>query len=69
LCLRYSDDSGNTWSDEIWMDVDTFGQHDAMAVWFQLGHGRDRVWEVSSTSPALTVWLAAYLDVLPGTHV
>ncbi len=69
LCLRYSDDSGNTWSDEIWMDVDAFGAYDSMAVWFQLGSGRDRVWEVSSTSPALTVWLAAYLDIMPGTHV
>ncbi len=69
ICLRYSDDSGNTWSDEIWMDVDAFGAYDSMAVWFQLGQGRDRVWEVSSTSTAMTVWLAAYLDILPGTHV
>lgn len=68
ICLRYSDDSGNTWSDELWQTVDHKGDYSAIAQWFQLGRGRDRVWEVSSTSDAMTVWLAAYLDVIPGSH-
>jgi len=68
LCLRYSDDAGNTWSDELWITVGALGVYDAVAEWWSLGRGRDRVWEVSSTSEALTVWLAAYLDIIPGTH-
>jgi Neuraminidase (sialidase) len=68
ICLRYSDDQGATWSDELWQTVDSLGNYSAIAQWFSLGRGRDRVWEVSSTSEAMTVWLAAYIDVIPGTH-
>lgn len=68
ICLRYSDDSGNTWSNEMWLTVDVRGGYDLVAQWWQLGRARDRVWEIYSDSPALTVWLAAYMDVIPGTH-
>ncbi len=68
ICLRYSDDNGNTWSDELWQTVDSLGNYTAICQWFQLGRGRDRVWEVSSSSDVMTVWLAAYVDFDPGTH-
>lgn len=66
FCLRYSDDAGNTWSDEMWVEADVKGGYGYVCDWWRLGRGRDRVWEISSTSPAMIVLLAAYIDAEPG---
>lgn len=49
--LRYSDDSGFTWSNEIWVTIGKVGETRNRAMWFLLGYARDRIWEVSFTDP------------------
>lgn len=49
--LRYSDDGGFTWSNEIWVSIGKVGETKNRAIWYQLGESRDRVWEVNFTDP------------------
>jgi hypothetical protein len=49
--LRYSDDGGFNWSNEMWVTIGKVGETKNRAMWFLLGYARDRVWEVSFTDP------------------
>lgn len=49
--LRWSDDGGFTWNQEIWASIGAAGQTKNRAIWYQLGEARDRVWEVNITDP------------------
>jgi hypothetical protein len=49
--LRFSDDGGFTWSNEIWVSIGAAGETKNRAIWYQLGRARDRVWEVNFTDP------------------
>jgi hypothetical protein len=59
--LRFSDDGGFTWSNEIWVGIGMAGRTKNRAIWYQLGEARDRVWEVSYTDPTMRDVIGATL--------
>ncbi len=61
--MRYSDDGGTTFGN---MHVNIAQPNQKRMIWRQLGTGRDRVFEVSSTTAVRHAWAAAYLDITPG---
>lgn len=67
LTLRYSDDGGFTWSNDVLLTTGGPGNYSNRAIAYQLGQARDRVFEVSTTDPGPVVWIAAYLKSRTGT--
>ena len=65
MMLRYSDDGGHTWSNELLSSVGKIGEYFARAVWRRLGFTRDRVFEVSVTDPVKVVLINAHVDATP----
>lgn len=66
--LRYSDDGAMTWSDPRAVSFGTLGAYQTAVEWFQLGAGRDRVFEVSTSAQVPVRVVDAYLDASRGTH-
>lgn len=67
VMLRWSDDDGETWSNEHWVSAGRIGEYDARAEWRRLGRGRDRVFEVVVSDPVAWNFVAAYLGIDEGT--
>jgi hypothetical protein len=68
IMLRWSDDGGHTWSDEVWVSAGARGQYQWQALWRRLGRSRDRVFEVSMSDPVRWTLLGAYLELSKGAH-
>ena len=51
IMLRISNDGGRTWGQERWVGAGKRGEYGHRAIWFRLGSGRDRVFEVSVSDP------------------
>ena len=49
--LRWSDDGGFSWSSEHWTSIGLVGNTRNRAIWRNLGHARDRIWEINFTDP------------------
>jgi hypothetical protein len=49
--LKFSDDGGFTWSNEMWCTIGAAGETKNRAIWRLLGKARDRVWQVVFTDP------------------
>jgi len=65
LMLRYSDDGGRTWGNEVQCEVGETGAYSAL-VWFQsLGVSRNRVYELSCTDPMPWRLSQIFLDAVP----
>ena len=62
IMLQYSDDGGNTWSNELWMSMGKIGEYDTRVVWRQLGNARDRVWKVRISDPVFRQINGAYIN-------
>lgn len=67
VMLRYSDDSGHTFSNRRTVTMGKTGEYSARARFNQLGAGRNRVFEVSVSDPVPVVIMGAYADVVAGT--
>lgn len=67
--MRYSDDGGFTWSNELIRNIGGTGKYANQVVWRQLGSARDRVYEVVSDSNCSHAWAAAYLELNPSTEL
>jgi len=65
VMLRWSDDSGHTWSSEHWTSMGKIGEYDYRTFWRRLGSSRDRVYEVSGTDPVKIVIMGAELVLSP----
>jgi len=65
--LRYSDDGGHTWSNEIWRSVGKIGKYGWRAVWNRLGSSRNRVYELTVSDPVKWVVTGANLEATQGT--
>lgn len=65
--LQWSDDGGNTWSNELWASMGRIGETLARARWRRLGRSRDRVFKVTITDPVRVVILGASTLVSLGT--
>ena len=61
VMLRYSNDGGFTWSNELWVSIGKVGNTKNRAIWRKLGQARDRVWEVNFTDPVQSDIIGATL--------
>lgn len=64
--LQWSNDSGHTWSNEMWASFGAIGKTKQRAEFRRLGHSRDRVFKVTITEPVKVVLLGAELEVEGG---
>ena len=51
LTMRYSKDSGHTWSDGVDRDCGQAGEYKKRVIWNRLGVSRDRIFEISTADP------------------
>ena len=66
--LRWSDDGGYTWSNEMWTDSNTQGNTDSRVLFRRLGATKrggtyDRIFELSGVDPVPVQIVGAYVDV------
>lgn len=66
--LRYSDDGGFTWSNELIRGIGKLGKYKNQVVWRQLGSSRDRIYEVYTDSNCSLAWAACYLEIAQSTE-
>ncbi len=67
LMLRFSDDSGHTWSNIKTVSIGAVGEYGARAIFRRLGSGRNRVWEISMTDPCKFAMFGAFAKVTKGS--
>ena len=51
VCLDWSDDNGNTWSNQHWTELGAMGEYQTRVMWDRLGSARDRTFRISITDP------------------
>jgi hypothetical protein len=68
LMLRWSDDGGHTWSNEITTSIGKVGEFSSRVVFRRLGRSRDRVYELKITDPVKVRFISALIDVTPGRN-
>ena len=66
LMMRFSNDGGRTWSDEMLAAMGKIGEYKTRALWRRLGQSRDRVYEVSVSDPVDVNFVDAELEVEMG---
>jgi hypothetical protein len=64
--LRWSNDGGQTWSNEHWRGMGFAGQYAARVFWMRLGRARDRVYELVIDDPVDVSIVDAYLETANG---
>lgn len=64
--LRFSDDGGQTWSNDKVAYAGHTGQYGWRVIWRQLGSGRDRVFEVYGWDPIPVALVEFYIRMVPG---
>lgn len=62
MMLRWSDDGGQTWSNQLFADMGKKGKYKTLAEWRRLGMFEKRVMEVSISDPVKRVLLGGYAD-------
>lgn len=62
IMLRYSDDGGFTWSNELWKSLGKLGQYRTRVRWHRLGASRDRVYHLKGSSNTPFQLNEAYLN-------
>lgn len=65
--LRWSDDGGNSWSNEYWVDLGALGNTRTRAIWRRLGRSRERIFQFKITDPVPVAITDAFIDVQVGT--
>lgn len=68
VLLRWSDDGGNTWSNQHATGAGKIGQYSRRAVWNRLGRSRQRIYELVICEAVKVVIIGAELDVARGTN-
>lgn len=66
--LDWSDDGGNTWSNEHWTGIGAIGAKSWRVIWRRLGSSRDRVYRVKITDPVKVVLIGADLLLEEGAN-
>jgi hypothetical protein len=67
VMLQWSNDSGHTWSEEVWVSAGRLGQYKFRAIWRRLGRGRQRTWRIVVADPIAWRLLDAFVQVEKGT--
>lgn len=63
VMLRYSDDGGRTFSNELWRSLGKIGEYRARAVWRSLGQFRQRDIELKIADPVKRFAISYFADV------
>lgn len=63
VMLRYSDDAGHNWSDEMWRSLGAVGAHSTQAVWRGLGQFRQRQMHIRITDNVRRMALSYWADL------
>lgn len=63
VTLRYSNDGGHTWGNDLTASAGAQGAYTTRVFWTPLGMARDRVFEVIVSDPVPWQWVGAFLDV------
>lgn len=61
--LQWSNDYGNTWSNEHWASLGQIGARMTRALWWRLGMARDRVYRVRVSDPVSVTFVGAEIDL------
>lgn len=64
--LEWSDDGGNTWSNEHWAGIGKEGNYLTRVIWRRLGSFRQRQFRVTISDPVPVVMMGAYVEVESG---
>jgi len=65
--LRWSDDCGETWSNQLTASMGKVGEYKKRVKFFRLGQARDRIFEISISDPVKRVITGANLEAKGGT--
>jgi len=65
ISLRWSDDRGHTYGSPVLNDLGGSGSYLRSLQWQRLGYARDRVFEISWSTPYATALLGAWVDATP----
>lgn len=65
MSLRWSDDRGHSYGNPIMQSMGNTGQYNSNLMWTRLGMARDRVFELSWSSPTNTALNGAYVEPIP----
>lgn len=66
VMLQWTNDSGRTWSNELWRSAGAQGQYSKRVKWDRLGSFRDRSLRVQISDPVKVAILDCYVDVEVG---
>jgi hypothetical protein len=66
--MQFSDDNGNTWSNEDWNSLGFIGERETRVRWQRLGSSRDRVFKVAVSDDVPVTMISAWLDSDAGEH-
>lgn len=64
IMLRYSDDGGHTWSNEMWRSLGKIGVYRNRAVWRGLGRFRTRQMNLRITDPAYRLVISYWAEII-----
>lgn len=68
IMLRWSDDGGRTWSNEVWRSLGAIGAFKTQACWNRLGQAKDRVYEYAISDPVRRTLIQATTEVEIGGY-
>lgn len=68
VMLRWSDDSGRTWSNEKWLSLGALGSYQTRCIKYLLGKSRNRIYEYSVSDPVRRTLVMATLETDAGTY-
>jgi len=63
IMLKYSDDGGHLWSDEMWRSLGAEGTYRTRAVWRRLGQFRNRQMNLRITDPVKRLVISYFADI------
>lgn len=63
IMMRYSDDGGRNWSNELWRSLGKIGEYRTRAIWRALGQFRTRSIRLTITDPVRRLVMGYYADV------
>lgn len=67
IMLQWSDDGGNTWSNEHWREIGAMGAYRTRVTWERLGSFRQRTIRLKVADPVRCVIYSAFAEIVGGT--
>jgi hypothetical protein len=67
VMMDYSDDGGQSFSNEQWRSAGALGDNRRRLLWRRLGRSRDRVFRITVTDPVKWFIVDGYVNAIGGT--